>query len=83
MDQIFLILLISFFQVPSVFDKQGAQLFAVSLLVVSRTIISDRIASLNGMFNVLYLQWDKKTHVLMILNVHLSQKKCLLSQEQA
>lgn len=29
-------------------DKQGAQLFAVALLVVSRTWVSDRIASLNG-----------------------------------
>lgn len=29
-------------------DKQGAQLFAVALLVMSRTWISDRIASLNG-----------------------------------
>ena len=30
------------------FDKQGAQLLAVAILVVSRTWISDRIASLNG-----------------------------------
>lgn len=36
------------FQVPTVFDKQGAQLLAVAFLVVSRTWISDRIASLNG-----------------------------------
>ncbi|KAJ0960450.1 hypothetical protein J5N97_001732 [Dioscorea zingiberensis] len=34
--------------VPSLLDKQGAQLLAVALLVVSRTWISDRIANLNG-----------------------------------
>lgn len=34
---------------PTVLDKQGAQLLAVAVLVVSRTWISDRIASLNGM----------------------------------
>lgn len=33
---------------PTVLDKQGAQLLAVAVLVVSRTWISDRIASLNG-----------------------------------
>jgi len=36
-------------QVPKLFDKQGGQLLAVALLVFSRTWISDRIASLNGM----------------------------------
>lgn len=36
------------FQIPTIFDKQGAQLLAVACLVVSRTLISDRIASLNG-----------------------------------
>lgn len=35
-------------QVPTLFDKQGAQLAAVAFLVLSRTWISDRIASLNG-----------------------------------
>lgn len=35
-------------QVPKIIDKQGAQLLAVALLVLSRTWISDRIASLNG-----------------------------------
>jgi hypothetical protein len=40
-------------QVPTVFDKQGAQLLAVALLVVSRTWVSDRIASLNGIFSSL------------------------------
>ncbi|CAI0420307.1 unnamed protein product [Linum tenue] len=34
--------------VPTVLDKQGAQLLAVALLVISRTFVSDRIASLNG-----------------------------------
>uniref|UniRef100_I1MYS8 ABC transporter D family member 1 n=1 Tax=Glycine max TaxID=3847 RepID=I1MYS8_SOYBN len=34
--------------VPTVLDKQGAQLLAVAFLVVSRTWVSDRIASLNG-----------------------------------
>lgn len=33
---------------PTVLDKQGAQLLAVAVLVLSRTWISDRIASLNG-----------------------------------
>lgn len=42
--------LVDFLQVPSLFDRQGAKFFAVALLVVSRTWISDRIASLNGMF---------------------------------
>ncbi|KAL8188587.1 hypothetical protein R6Q57_029875 [Mikania cordata] len=44
--------------VPTVFDKQGAQLLAVAILVVSRTWISDRIASLNGIITfgfVLYV----------------------------
>lgn len=40
------------FQVPTVLDKQGARLFAVAILVVSRTWVSDRIASLNGKFQV-------------------------------
>jgi len=39
------------FQVPTVLDKQGAQLLAVAFLVVSRTWVSDRIASLNGIFS--------------------------------
>lgn len=43
------------FQVPTLFDKQGAQLFAVALLVVSRTWVSDRIASLNGIRNIFVL----------------------------
>jgi len=39
---------ITCFQVPTLFDKQGARLLAVVFLVVSRTWVSDRIASLNG-----------------------------------
>ena len=35
-------------QVPKIVDKQGAQLLSVAVLVLSRTWISDRIASLNG-----------------------------------
>jgi hypothetical protein len=34
--------------VPTILGKQGGQLLAVALLVVSRTWISDRIADLNG-----------------------------------
>lgn len=34
-------------------DKQGVQLLSVALLVLSRTWISDRIASLNG--NLLFI----------------------------
>lgn len=36
------------FQVPTLLDRQGAQLLAVAFFVVSRTWVSDRIASLNG-----------------------------------
>jgi len=43
------------FQVPTILDKQGAQLLAVAFLVVSRTWVSDRIASLNGIFSYDYL----------------------------
>ncbi|KAH0871814.1 hypothetical protein HID58_078836, partial [Brassica napus] len=34
--------------IPTLLDKQGGQLLLVACLVVSRTLISDRIASLNG-----------------------------------
>ncbi|KAJ6737190.1 ABC TRANSPORTER D FAMILY MEMBER 1 [Salix viminalis] len=34
--------------VPTILDKQGAHLVAVAFLVISRTFVSDRIASLNG-----------------------------------
>lgn len=49
--------------VPRLLDKQGAQLFAVSLLVVSRTWISDRIASLNGTSVKYVLEQDKAAFV--------------------
>ncbi|KAG1369924.1 putative ABC transporter D family member 1 [Cocos nucifera] len=45
--------------VPTLLDRQGAQLFAVALLVASRTWISDRIASLNGTSVKYVLEQDK------------------------
>ncbi|KAJ4715706.1 ABC transporter D family member 1-like [Melia azedarach] len=52
--------------VPTVFDKQGAQLLAVAFLVVSRTWISDRIASLNGTTVKYVLEQDKTSFVRLI-----------------
>ncbi|KAL5751532.1 hypothetical protein ACOSQ2_022039 [Xanthoceras sorbifolium] len=52
--------------VPTVLDKQGAQLLAVALLVVSRTWISDRIASLNGTTVKYVLEQDKTSFVRLI-----------------
>jgi ABC-type uncharacterized transport system fused permease/ATPase subunit len=52
--------------VPTVFDKQGAQLLAVAVLVVSRTWISDRIASLNGTTVKYVLEQDKAAFVRLI-----------------
>lgn len=49
--------------VPTLLDKQGAKLFAVSLLVISRTWISDRIASLNGTSVRYVLEQDKAAFV--------------------
>lgn len=49
--------------VPRLLDKQGAQFFAVSLLVVSRTWISDRIASLNGTSVRYVLEQDKMAFI--------------------
>ncbi|XXG65186.1 hypothetical protein AAC387_Pa05g2954 [Persea americana] len=49
--------------VPTVLDKQGAQLFAVALLVMSRTWISDRIASLNGTSVKFVLEQDKASFI--------------------
>ncbi|OVA14380.1 ABC transporter-like [Macleaya cordata] len=49
--------------VPTLLDKQGAQLFAVALLVVSRTWISDRIASLNGTSVKYVLEQDKAAFI--------------------
>ncbi|XP_051117448.1 ABC transporter D family member 1-like [Andrographis paniculata] len=45
--------------VPTVFDKQGAQLISVAALVLCRTWISDRIASLNGTTVKSVLEQDK------------------------
>ncbi|KAL5567415.1 hypothetical protein UlMin_030579 [Ulmus minor] len=52
--------------VPTVFDKQGAQLLAVAILVVSRTWISDRIASLNGTTVRFVLEQDKAAFIRLI-----------------
>lgn len=49
--------------VPTLLDKQGAQMFAVALLVVSRTLISDRIASLNGTSVKYVLEQNKAAFV--------------------
>ncbi|XP_008807661.1 ABC transporter D family member 1-like isoform X2 [Phoenix dactylifera] len=49
--------------VPTLLDGQGAQLFAVALLVVSRTWISDRIASLNGTSVKYVLEQDKAAFI--------------------
>ncbi|KAJ6806420.1 ABC transporter D family member 1 [Iris pallida] len=49
--------------VPTLLDRQGAQMFAVALLVVSRTLISDRIASLNGTSVKYVLEQDKAAFV--------------------
>ena len=43
-----LMIFLNICQVPKIVDKQGGQLLAVAVLVLSRTWISDRIASLNG-----------------------------------
>ncbi|KAK9078104.1 hypothetical protein SSX86_002161 [Deinandra increscens subsp. villosa] len=52
--------------VPTVLDKQGAQLLAVAVLVVSRTWISDRIASLNGTTVKYVLEQDKAAFIRLI-----------------
>ncbi|XP_039009664.1 ABC transporter D family member 1-like [Hibiscus syriacus] len=52
--------------VPTVFDKQGAQLLAVAFLVVSRTWISDRIASLNGTTVKYVLEQNKAAFIRLI-----------------
>ncbi|KMT09515.1 hypothetical protein BVRB_6g129810 [Beta vulgaris subsp. vulgaris] len=52
--------------VPTVFDKQGAQLLAVAFLVVSRTWVSDRIASLNGTTVKYVLEQDKAAFIRLI-----------------
>ncbi|KAF1864344.1 hypothetical protein Lal_00022000 [Lupinus albus] len=52
--------------VPTVLDKQGAQLLAVVFLVVSRTWVSDRIASLNGTSVKFVLEQDKASFIRLI-----------------
>ncbi|KAG5041174.1 hypothetical protein JHK85_013650 [Glycine max] len=52
--------------VPTIFDKQGARLLAVAFLVVSRTWVSDRIASLNGTTVKLVLEQDKASFIRLI-----------------
>ncbi|KAJ3698082.1 hypothetical protein LUZ61_001787 [Rhynchospora tenuis] len=49
--------------IPKLIDKQGAQLLAVGLLVFSRTLISDRIASLNGTSVKYVLEQDKAAFI--------------------
>ncbi|KAA3461802.1 ABC transporter D family member 1-like [Gossypium australe] len=53
-------------RVPTLFDKQGAQLLAVAFLVVSRTWISDRIASLNGTTVKHVLEQNKAAFIRLI-----------------
>ncbi|XP_043813595.1 ABC transporter D family member 1 isoform X2 [Manihot esculenta] len=52
--------------VPTVLDKQGAHLLAVAFLVVSRTWVSDRIASLNGTTVKFVLEQDKTSFIRLI-----------------
>ncbi|KAJ9162840.1 hypothetical protein P3X46_022582 [Hevea brasiliensis] len=52
--------------VPTLLDKQGAQLLAVAVLVVSRTWVSDRIASLNGTTVKFVLEQDKTSFIRLI-----------------
>ncbi|QCD98659.1 ATP-binding cassette [Vigna unguiculata] len=52
--------------VPTILDKQGAQLLAVAFLVVSRTWVSDRIASLNGTTVKFVLEQDKASFIRLI-----------------
>ncbi|KAE8676575.1 ABC transporter D family member 1 [Hibiscus syriacus] len=60
--------------VPTVFDKQGAQLLAVAFLVVSRTWISDRIASLNGTTVKYFLEQNKTAFIRLIGVFHMANK---------
>ncbi|CAM0958524.1 unnamed protein product [Alopecurus aequalis] len=52
--------------VPILLDKQGGQLLAVALLIFSRTVISDRIASLNGTTVKFVLEQDKAAFVRLV-----------------
>ncbi|MBA0551823.1 hypothetical protein Golob_022686 [Gossypium lobatum] len=56
--------------VPTVFDKQGAQLLAVAFLVATRTWLSDQIATLNGTTVKYVLEQDKAGFIrLMSISV--------------
>ncbi|KHG01277.1 ABC transporter D family member 1 [Gossypium arboreum] len=56
--------------VPTVFDKQGAQLLAVAFLVATRTWLSDQIATLNGTTVKYVLKQDKAGFIrLMSISV--------------
>nr|GEX97755.1 ABC transporter D family member 1 [Tanacetum cinerariifolium] len=52
--------------VPTILDKQGAQRLIVVVLILSRTWISDRIASLNGKTMKYVLEQDKASFVRLI-----------------
>ncbi|XP_047321673.1 ABC transporter D family member 1 [Impatiens glandulifera] len=52
--------------VPTVMDKQGMQLLSVAILVISRTWISDRIASLNGTTVKYVLEQDKAAFTKLV-----------------
>ncbi|KAF6987268.1 hypothetical protein CFC21_004926 [Triticum aestivum] len=52
--------------VPKLLDKQGGQLLSVALLIFSRTVISDRIASLNGTTVKFVLEQDKAAFVRLV-----------------
>ncbi|KQK08073.1 ABC transporter D family member 1 [Brachypodium distachyon] len=52
--------------VPKLLDKQGGQLLAVTLLIFSRTVISDRIASLNGTTVKFVLEQDKAAFIRLV-----------------
>ncbi|KAG9444196.1 hypothetical protein H6P81_015536 [Aristolochia fimbriata] len=52
--------------VPTLLDKQGVHLLSVAILVVSRTWISDRIASLNGTSVKYVLEQDKAAFIRLI-----------------
>ncbi|CAN1121717.1 ABC transporter D family member 1 [Linum perenne] len=52
--------------VPTVLDKQGAELLAVAFLVMSRTFVSDRIASLNGTTVKYVLEQDKSAFIRLV-----------------
>lgn len=73
------------FQVPTILDKQGAQLLAVAFLVVSRTWVSDRIASLNGIFSYDYSIFWKLMCKLLKWKIVLSGTtvKFVLEQDKA